>query len=123
MHVLVALVFLLESPLHVEVQLSFALYPLLFHVSHNAFVHCLRTESLEAVQFKRPDKPLLGGSGALTACSNFCWKWTNATVPMANRDVAPKVSLEARDISGNRIHQASCLAAVFEGRKGYAIAV
>lgn len=37
--------------------------------------------------------------GGRTACSAFCWKWTKRMVVAAKRDVAPRVSLEVRDMA------------------------
>lgn len=41
---LVAFVLFLEDPLHVEIELTFALNALLFHIAHNALMHGLVQE-------------------------------------------------------------------------------
>lgn len=42
---LFALVLCLQLFLHIEVQLSFSLYSLLFHIADNALVHGLRSQN------------------------------------------------------------------------------
>lgn len=63
---MLALVFLLENPLHVEVELPLALDALLLHVSDDALVHCLWKSVRQSLGMRgRGDGAAYGLLGAL----------------------------------------------------------